>query len=151
MIDNLVYNEKITSNKTTGLFLGLTVVFLLFFIWRTYSVTLDTLGIIFLCFFVIFFFYTVNYRTLQVHITLESVKLIYGMFSWKVPTENIEDCRLDDVPALMRMGGAGIHFMFIRNRYRASFNFLEYPRIVIGLKRKKGTRAGYLLLNTETG
>jgi hypothetical protein len=38
----------------------------------------------------------------------------------------------------MRLGGAGIHFMVIENRYRASFNFLEYPRVVIALKRKKG-------------
>jgi len=36
------------------------------------------------------------------------------------------------------MGGAGIHFMMIRKRYRASFNFLEYPRVVIALKRKVG-------------
>jgi hypothetical protein len=52
--------------------------------------------------------------------------------------ENIEDYRLDEIPFLMRMGGAGIHFMVIRQRYRASFNFLEYPRIVISLKRKVG-------------
>jgi hypothetical protein len=38
----------------------------------------------------------------------------------------------------MKMGGAGIHFMFIRKRYRASFNFLEYPRVVIAFKRKAG-------------
>lgn len=38
----------------------------------------------------------------------------------------------------MRMGGAGIHFMSIRKRYRASFNFLEYPRVVIAFKRKVG-------------
>ncbi|MFZ2095565.1 MAG: hypothetical protein WAV05_02895 [Anaerolineales bacterium] len=28
--------------------------------------------------------------------------------------------------------------MMIRKRYRASFNFLEYPRVVIALKRKVG-------------
>jgi hypothetical protein len=38
----------------------------------------------------------------------------------------------------MRMGGAGIHFMIIRKRYRASFNFLEHPRVVIALKRNAG-------------
>jgi hypothetical protein len=38
----------------------------------------------------------------------------------------------------MRMGGAGIHFMSIRKRYRASFNFLEHPRVVIAFKRKAG-------------
>jgi hypothetical protein len=38
----------------------------------------------------------------------------------------------------MKYGGAGIHFMFVHKRYRASFNFLEHPRVVIGLKRKAG-------------
>jgi hypothetical protein len=36
------------------------------------------------------------------------------------------------------MGGAGIHFMMIRQRYRASFNFLEYPRVVVAFKKKAG-------------
>jgi hypothetical protein len=55
-----------------------------------------------------------------------------------VALENVESCLLDDVPLLMRMGGAGIHFMFIRKRYRASFNFLEYPRVVIAFKKPAG-------------
>lgn len=55
-----------------------------------------------------------------------------------MPLANIEECRLDALPALMRYGGAGVHFMGIGGRYRASFNFLEHPRIVIALKRKAG-------------
>jgi len=42
------------------------------------------------------------------------------------------------VPLVMRMGGAGIHFMFVRGRYRVSFNVLEYPRVVLALKKKAG-------------
>jgi hypothetical protein len=38
----------------------------------------------------------------------------------------------------MRLGGAGIHFMFIRGRYRASFNFLEHPRAVIAFRQPVG-------------
>jgi len=52
--------------------------------------------------------------------------------------DNVEGCCLDDIPMLMRMGGAGIHFMLIRKRYRASFNFLEHPRVVIAFKKKEG-------------
>jgi len=73
-----------------------------------------------------------------IYLTSDSLKLTFGIFTWKVPMENIEDCHLDEIPMVMRMGGAGIHFMTIRKRYRASFNFLEYPRVVIALKRKTG-------------
>jgi hypothetical protein len=71
-------------------------------------------------------------------LTSESLALTFGVFTWVVPLDNVEECRLDDLPMLMRMGGAGIHFMSIRKRYRASFNFLEYPRVVIAFKRKVG-------------
>ena len=50
--------------------------------------------------------------------------------------DNIESCKLDNLPALNKYGGAGIHFMFVDGRYRASFNFLEYPRVVVALKKK---------------
>jgi hypothetical protein len=83
-------------------------------------------------------FYVLNYRTLNIRLTDKSLKLTFGIFSWTVPLDNIKACGLDEIPALMRLGGAGIHFMSIRGRYRASFNFLEYPRVVVALKRKAG-------------
>lgn len=49
----------------------------------------------------------------------------------------IESCAVDNVP-LKRIGGAGIHATSIQGRYRAMFNFLEYPRLAIGLKEKRG-------------
>ena len=79
-----------------------------------------------------------NYRTLIIRLTSESLKLTFGIITWIVPLDIVEECCLDDIPMLLRMGGAGIHFMSIRKRYRASFNFLEHPRVVIAFKRKVG-------------
>jgi len=39
---------------------------------------------------------------------------------------------------LHRIGGAGIHFTYIDGRCRAMFNYLEYSRVIIQLKIKKG-------------
>ncbi len=64
--------------------------------------------------------------------------LRFGIFTWTIPVDNIESINLDELPPIMKYGGAGIHFMTIQNRYRASFNFLEYPRVVIQLKKKQG-------------
>jgi hypothetical protein len=55
-----------------------------------------------------------------------------------IELDNIDECRQDDLPILMKYGGAGIHFMLIQGRYRASFNFLEHPRVVISLKKRAG-------------
>ena len=138
MADDLIYNERVSSNRTEALFLALMILFGLLLIWRLNIAGMDTLTVLFLFLFSLFFFYSVNYRTLIIQLTSESLKLKFGIFTWIVPLDNIEACCLDDVPILMRMGGAGIHFMSIRKRYRASFNFLEHPRVVVAFKRKRG-------------
>lgn len=68
----------------------------------------------------------------------EALKPTFGIFTWIMPVDNIETSSLDELPVILRFGGAGIHFMLIRKRYRASFSFLEYPRVVIAFKRKTG-------------
>jgi len=138
MNDNLIYSEKVSSRWTDLLFIALTLSFALLFIWRIKVDGFDFLAGAFLFLSCTFIFYSVNYRTLIIRITPETVKLRFGLFTWTIVVENIEACRLDDLPVFMQMGGAGIHFMFIRGRYRVSFNFLEHSRVVIRFRKKVG-------------
>ena len=138
MTENLIYTERISSKKTEMLFVALLLLFFMLLIWRLTAYGLDFLAAVFLCLCAFFFFYALNYRTLTIRLTTRSLKLTFGIFTWTVPLENIEACRIDEIPVLMKFGGAGIHFMLVRRRYRASFNFLEYPRVVIAFKRKIG-------------
>jgi hypothetical protein len=137
-MDDLIYHEKVSSKKTGALFLTLAVLFLMLFGWRVVAVSLDLLAGVLLGLFCFFLFYTLNYRTLEIRLSSESLQLKFGIFSWRIPLENIAGFKLDEIPPLKRMGGAGIHFMFVRGRYRASFNFLEHPRIVIAFRNKIG-------------
>ena len=138
MNDKALYEERITSNRTEALFILLTMLPTMVYIWSIKTGRKGKLTTVSLFLSILFLFYLLNYRTLVIRLTSRSLKLTFGLSSWNVPLDNIEDCRLDEIPPLMRMGGAGIHFMMIRNRYRASFNFLEYPRVVIGFKNKVG-------------
>jgi len=138
MTDDLIYSERVSSNKTEALFVALTILFLSLFIWRFNVSSQDALAVVFFCFFVFFLFYSVNYRTLVIRLSSASLNLTFGVFTWTVPLTNVDECRFDDMPVAMRMGGAGIHFMVIGKRYRALFNFLEHPRLVIAFKRKVG-------------
>jgi hypothetical protein len=70
--------------------------------------------------------------------TNKALTLKFGIFKWVVDLNNIDGCQMDTVSGLMKFGGAGIHFMFVKKRYRASFNFLEYPRVVVSFKKKIG-------------
>jgi hypothetical protein len=135
---DLVYEEKISSTRTTLLFLAITALFFLVFLRRLYIHGLDVMTVIFFTSFCIFLFYVLNYRNLNVRLFDDSLKLSFGVFSFSILLDNIADSRLDDLPAGLRMGGAGIHFMFVRRRYHISFNFLEHPRVVIMLKHKMG-------------
>ena len=136
--NNFKYYEKLSSKKTEWLFLALTALFLLLFIWRVYVSEWNALALIFLVLSCFFLFYSINYRTLAIRITSESIKLSFGIFTWTVPLDNIESCSIDEIPVMMKYGGAGIHFMLVNKRYRASFNFLEHPRVVVSFKRKAG-------------
>jgi hypothetical protein len=135
--DDLLYDESVTSTKTEALFVALTILFLVLLVWRVTAGSF-LLAAVFLVLFGVFLFYSVNYRTLVIRLTAESLKLTFGIITWTVPLDNVEECRLDELPVLLRMGGAGIHLMSVRGRYRASFNFLEHPRVVIAFKRKVG-------------
>ena len=133
-----LYQEKLSSKKTERLFIVLMLVFaglaVQSVLARGWQTTAGVLG--FLALF--FLFYILNFHTLQIQITAQTLHLKFGMISWTVQRQNIATCCLDDLPKIMALGGAGGHFMFIRGRYRASFNFLEYPRVVIGFRQKVG-------------
>ena len=131
------YLEKVTSNRTEALFVGLALAFLLLFAWRTSGEGFDAWGVVFLCGCAFFLFYTLNYRVLTIRLTEETLQLKFGLFTWVMPLSNIEACYPDET-SLWRIGGAGIHFTPLRGRYRAIFNFLEHPRLVIALKVRRG-------------
>jgi hypothetical protein len=138
MTDNPIYEERVTSDWTEALFLGLTIFFFLLYRWRLSTGGPLFLRAAFFVLFLLFLFYSLNYRTLIIRLTPEMLKLKFGIFTWRIPLDNIGECHLDELPKLMWYGGAGIHFMLIRKRYRASFNFLEHPRVVIAFIKKAG-------------
>jgi hypothetical protein len=139
MDDDLLYSEKLSSPGTELLFLALTLLCGALAAGWIAAAGVDLLAGIFLALCVLFLFYSINYRTLDIQLTAQSLRLSFGIFAWTIALEHIGGIQPDDdLPALVKYGGAGIHFMLFRGRYRASFNFLEHPRVVIGLKHKAG-------------
>lgn len=137
MTSDRAYLERVSSKRTEALFVVLTLLFFLLFLWRAKDTIFATWSIVFFCLFTFFLFYSLNYRTLIIRLNEDHLELKFGIFTWIIPLHNIESC-FPDSTSLWRIGGAGIHFTSLGGRYRAMFNFLEYPRIVIALKVKKG-------------
>jgi len=138
MSENLLYDEQISSKRTTALFAVLSVVSVILLIWQLSRGSAGFLRGLLIFLMVFFLFSTLNYRMLHIQLTPQALKLRFGIFSWTVPLDNVAACALDDLPWFMRNGGAGVHFMMIRERYRVSFNVLEHPRVVVALRKKVG-------------
>ena len=136
-MDGTLYDETLSSARTETLFILLALIFFALFGWRLSMVGWNGWTITFLCISVFFLFYVFNYRTLKIHLTHESLQLSFGIFTWTIPIAHIDHCYLD-APSIGSVGGAGIHFTWVKGNYRAFFNFLEYPRVVVAFKKKKG-------------
>lgn len=133
----VLHAERLSSKKTEALFWGLALATLLLALWRQNVAGGGTLATLLFAGFLFFVFYALNYRTLTIRLTAEVLKLRFGLFRWTIPLENVERCFLDET-SLRRIGGAGIHFSSFEGRYRAMFNFLEYGRVVVALKKERG-------------
>lgn len=133
-----LYYEKVQSPKTSLLFFILVVIFAALFTWRVSSVGFRYIPILYLFLGIFFFLYVLNYRSLIITITENCIFLKFGLIQWRTPLENIQNCELDDSPAIIKYGGAGVHFAFVNRIYRAYFNFLEHPRVMITLINKQG-------------
>lgn len=138
MATEIIYQEVVTSKKTSLFFLALAAEALAFGTWRLQARRTGWITRISLFFGALFSFYTINFRELRVTLDDDSLRLKFGVFSWTIPMANVADCRLDVLQPLQRYGGAGIHFMFVNGRYRVNLNFLEYPRVVVTLARPAG-------------
>ena len=137
MSHDLIYEEKISSLRTEVLFVALAFLCLTLFAWRVMGTGFGIVAAVFVFLFAVFSFYALNYRLLVIRISTDGLHLRFGVFSWTVPWQTIEQAYADET-SLWRIGGAGIHFSIIRSRYRVMLNFLEYPRVVVALKEKRG-------------
>jgi hypothetical protein len=137
MQEPILYQEHLSSPRTEALFILLTLAPLAAAAGRVRAAGLDGWSIALLLAAAFFLFYSLNYRTLVVRLGPQSLRLRFGLFEWRIPIENIVGCTPDTL-TLWRIGGAGIHFTPVAGRYRAMFNFLEHPRLVLALRKKMG-------------
>lgn len=144
-----IYQEEIQSPKTSLLFTLLALIFSALFAWRVTAVGFKAFPIVCLVLVVFFFSYIVNYQTLRITITEEAVLLKFGLIRWRTRLKNIQECKMDDSPNLIKYGGAGVHFAFVKGEYRAFYNFLEHPRILITFHHKQGLVQGLVFTTRQ--
>ena len=135
---NILYSEKIRSTKTSLLFVILASIFFTLFGWR-FSVVGFRFGPGLYAFLgLVFCFYVINFRELEISITDQILRLKFGVIGWSSNLENIKSVIRYDPPFWIKYGGAGVHFAMVDGDYKAFYNFLEYPRVLIKFHQKQG-------------
>lgn len=137
MPDEVIYEERISSLRTGAVFVALSALGLTLLAWRVTASGQGNVVVLLLFLSILFLFFALNYRALVIRISTQDLQLSFGLFGWTVPWHTVAKAYIDDT-SLWRIGGAGMHFSIIGGRYRAMLNFLEYPRVVIELKEKRG-------------
>lgn len=133
-----IYSEEIRSNKTDLLFVVLALITYALSAWKLSVVGFKFVPGFYLFLGLLFTFYIFNFRVLNISITDQSLHLKFGIIPWKTDLSNIQEITLDDAPMIIKYGGAGVHFAFVKGEYRAFYNFLEHPRVLIRFKKKQG-------------
>ena len=133
-----LYSEKIRSNITSLLFLFLALIFFALFAWRFSVVGYRFVPGLYAFFGLFFCFYVINFRELEISITDQTLQLKFGVIGWSSNIENIKSSILYDPPFWIKLGGAGVHFAMVDGDYKAFYNYLEYPRVMIGFHKKQG-------------
>ena len=134
----LLYREELTSPLTTVFFAALALLFAALASWRWRAAGSQTLTWFLVILSLYFLFYTLNFRVLIIAITPQFIRLKFGFIVWQTPLADMERVYQDQLDFFRYYGGAGLHFMVVRGRYRASFNFLEHPRVALALRRPAG-------------
>ena len=137
-MENLLYNEKVRSNKTSLLFVILAMIFIALFVWRFSVVGFRFVPGLYAFIGLVFCFYVINFRELDISITDQTLQLKFGVIGWSSNIENIKLSVLYDPPFWIKYGGAGVHFAMVDGDYKAFYNFLEYPRVMVGFHQKQG-------------
>jgi len=135
---NLIYSEKIKSTKTSSLFVILAMILFALFGWRYSVVGFRFIPCLYVFLGLVFCFYVINYRELEISITDQTLQLKFGVIAWRSNIENIKSIIRYDPPFWIKYGGAGVHFAMVDGDYKAFYNFLEYPRVMIGFHQKQG-------------
>lgn len=133
-----IYSEEIRSNKTDRLFVVLALITYALSAWKVSVVGFKFGAAFFLFLGLLFTFYILNFKVLKILVTEKALHLKFGIIPWKTELLNIQEITLDDAPLIIKYGGAGVHFAFVKGEYRAFYNFLEYPRVLIRFKKKQG-------------
>ena len=133
-----LYSEKVRSNKTSLLFVILALIFFALFTWRYSIVGFRFVPGLYAFLGLFFSFYVINYRILKITITDQTLHLKFGLVGWRTDINNIALCIVYDPPFWIKYGGAGVHFAMVEGEYKAFYNFLEYPRLLIKFHQKQG-------------
>jgi len=137
MQTDIVYEEKIFSKWTAGIFAFVIAGFLFLLV---YQILVGPIGSrpapnwFFLFMILLFVVTVINFSRLAIRISPQFISVSYGMFEHKISFENVEKCYLDKTPAIQYWGW-GIRIARIKGKWRLVYNVPRGPRVVLSMRK----------------
>jgi hypothetical protein len=146
-----IYEEKLFSKWIT-LILG-SVPAIMFFL-LVYQLIKGPIGTnpapnwFFVIMGVVFLVLTIMFSRVIIQMTPERVSIGYGLIKHKIPWGIIENCHLDETPAV-RYGGSGIRVTKIGEKWRIVYSIVGGPRVVLSVKEGKYREVAFSTKNQD--
>ena len=124
-----------------GLFIALTIVFLVVFI---YQVLVGPVGTkpgpdwLYIIMFLLFAGFTAlmrSFNKLAIKVSTQSITVGFGIFKRVISWDDIHGCYLDDASAFGSYGGWGIRMAKVKGKWRLVYNVIGCPTVVLELDK----------------
>lgn len=146
-----IYEEKLFSKWITLILASVTVIM---FFALVYQLIKGPLGAspapnwFFVIMGVVFLALAITFSRVTIQMTPERISIGYGLIKHKIPWGIIENCHLDETPA-MRYGGAGIRVTKIGEKWRIVYSIVGGPRVVVSVKEGKYREVAFSTKNPD--
>ena len=146
-----IYEEKLFSKWITLILGSVTVIMFFFLVYQLIKGPLGTNpapNLFFVIIGLVFLVLTIMFSRVTIQMTPERISIGYGLIKQKIPWGIIEDCHLDETPAI-RYGGSGIRVTKIGEKWRIVFSIVGGPRVVLSVTEGKYKEVAFSTKNPD--
>ncbi|UCF08274.1 MAG: hypothetical protein JSW28_00860 [Thermoplasmata archaeon] len=136
MEHDVIYHERFTAKGFIAILSPITVFMLVIMMYHLLVESAEPFlfwTLFYITIFIAFLLLTINFATLTITMTSESITVGFGILKRKIPIVNIADCNRDDVSSV-KYGGFGIRVAKIKGKKRLVYNTIGTPRVLLSLK-----------------
>ena len=151
MDPDIIYHEKFTAKGFIAILSPLAATMFIILLYHLFIESAEPFlswTLFFSAMFIAFFFLTINFASLSITLTNETIAVGFGIIKHRVLLKDVVNCAPDEVSS-MKYGGFGIRVAKVKGKKRLVYNTIGTPRCVLSLKEGKFHEFAFSTKNPE--